>query len=141
MTLNVEKLVELRDQLVLHPEQHDQNTWVNTHGETITPDEQPDMSCGTTACAAGWTVLLNGERFADYGTVLADTSNPSAYRQHVYRDGAFTLRLVVSVPERAQQILGLNDQQAEQLFYLERDKVKTVKHLDELIQEGLNADA
>jgi hypothetical protein len=45
---NFEELDRVMDFIDLNPRKHDQNTW-GTKTE-----------CGTTACLAGWTVLING---------------------------------------------------------------------------------
>lgn len=46
------------DHVEAHPEQHDNSIWVNTGQTTV---EQGSL-CGTTACLAGWAVLLNRKK-------------------------------------------------------------------------------
>lgn len=51
-----------------HPEMHDQDFWLCTgpqwNGEPMTTTRVFEQ-CGTTACAAGWTVLLAGGKALD----------------------------------------------------------------------------
>jgi hypothetical protein len=52
---------ELLDHLEAHPESHDQEFWISAHGVSGVFDAHKVLaSRGTTACAAGWTVLLAG---------------------------------------------------------------------------------
>jgi hypothetical protein len=47
---NAELAYRVLDHIDAHPRQWDQTTWIR------------DGECGTTACFAGWTVLLSGHR-------------------------------------------------------------------------------
>jgi hypothetical protein len=70
-----------------NPDEYDQNTWCSLR------DKEQDRSyCGTTACFAGWTVLLS-----------KDVSEWAAPRQYAIRI-------------EAQQLLGLTDYEAASLF-------------------------
>lgn len=48
MTVNVELLEQVMQHITDHPEQHNQNFWVD--------------ECGTAGCFAGWAALLSGWR-------------------------------------------------------------------------------
>ena len=102
MTPDLPLLRKVIDHITAHPEQHDQKFWLKT------------TECGTVACVAGWTCLLNGdepdERVA-YGNhtasvIPADAPNPDA-RSIAYSS---------SVPERAKELLGLTPKEADALF-------------------------
>lgn len=86
-----------------HPEQHDQSTWLAV-----------DTPCGTVACLAGWTCLLNG-----YVAVSAYSDAP--------RLGGFERTRVklagdpdsswVGVAEAAAMLLDIDSGTAHGLFY------------------------
>lgn len=87
MSINVSELERVLAYCRDHPKQHDQEIWL----------------CGTTACYAGYTALLNGWR--PYGTLsIIGTSR-------VKKGGE-----VRYVREVAAEILGLSNPDAEHLF-------------------------
>jgi hypothetical protein len=89
--LNTDRLTAVLAHIEQHPEQHDQGFW------------SMRTDCGTTACAAGWTVLLYApnERFS-YNS-----------------DGEASDFLMSSenIPDLARQLLGLNFVEQWALFY------------------------
>jgi hypothetical protein len=95
-----------------HPDKHNQHTWVN-RGIEANPIGSIDLhgvmeSCGTTACYAGWTVLLNGESISGSNTV-----NGTVYL-------------------RALDLLGLTPFEGHILFYASRDLAEVRKAVFEI---------
>lgn len=105
-----ERAYELLDFLKNHPEHHDQNHWVlPAPGERVTPMQPMTASralarCGTTACAAGWTVLLAG------GQMVEQQPGATFVEGLDGMDGFM-------VPGAASVLLGLSGEEAEVLFY------------------------
>ena len=93
------------DYIEAHPHLHDQNGWVRTphtfHPDPTSPVDRAyaETHCGTVACYAGWTALLNGD------TVI--------YGAQVILDGGRKR----TVEWRAADLLGLADDEIDRLFY------------------------
>jgi hypothetical protein len=52
-----ELAAKVLEHVIRHPERHNQKTWVDNREQA-----NPSVSdCGTTACLAGWAVLLNAD--------------------------------------------------------------------------------
>lgn len=96
----VRRAYETLDHIERHPEKHDQNWWLATSAVWKSGfDAARAMNeCGTTACTAGWTVLLAGETI-HRGSV-------------VYRSSG-----IASVEEAATELLGLTSEERCQLFF------------------------
>lgn len=76
--------------------------------------------CRTTYCWAGWTCLLAGDE------LLFETKGDREYAEEVRTtDGR-----VVWVQERATELLGLNQDQANRLFYADHD-LERIRYLAE----------
>lgn len=91
---NVELFKKILAQVTAHPETHDQSTWVET-----------SPYCGTTRCAAGWAVALSkGENEGDYD-----------FRRRYVRER--NLHFGWSYGNVGQHLLGIDDDQADALFY------------------------
>lgn len=91
----------LAKQIAAHPRYHDQGSWYWRDG------------CGTTACAAGWAMLLAGRRSARNGLLFDDHDE-------------------LMVPESdGRRLLGLTRGQAEELFYEIDDHNEVVAWLEE----------
>ena len=125
-----ELLIAVRNVIRDNPERHDQGTWIgNVWGDTKapaatyrkyamapvpeTPADTENPVCGTTACVAGWAVIL-GE------------TNHRILQ---------TWGLGTHIHERAMELLDLSDWQADYLFagYLHRTDV--LSYLDALIED------
>lgn len=128
MTYNFNRMAQVMRFCRQHPESHDQKLWIGVdevdHLDMATPRGETDfgpasrddvvittgeatanvISCGTTACFAGWTVLLNpGDRLL---------VRPSGDADDVLTaDGQFC-----SVQARAADLLGLNENEADAVF-------------------------
>jgi hypothetical protein len=96
---NAELAWRVIDHIDAHPDQHDQGHWVR------------QTDCGTTACFAGWTTILSGDRPV--------TELPG------YVDGFTDVVTVdpegrsydLTVQARARELLGITHQAAHDLFY------------------------
>lgn len=117
ITIDQARVQELRDFLAAHPKSHDQSTWVEVPLRTVENYAEPD--CGTTGCAAGWTCLLNGDRLQESGIACVVVEGQS-----------------VGVPERAQELLGLNNLQCTQLFFDCETHQEVLDYLDSLLAQS-----
>jgi hypothetical protein len=95
-----------------NPDAHDQGEWIAREGfeEDGTPAPEVIVSadnfpCGTTACVAGWAVLLSGHSIR-----MPEGSN--------YAHGISDNRAIAIVAER---LLKLTPDEAETLFYCAAD--------------------
>lgn len=103
---NMELFKQINEVISARPEEHDQSTF------------ESEQSCGTTRCVAGWAISLTT------GTPVFGDTYPTTLHPEV---AALEERLGVQrgkdeddvdmVPLIAQELLGLTDQQAHQLFY------------------------
>lgn len=91
MTRNNELLERTMQWIKDHPEQHDQNTWVN--------------DCGTAACFAGWACLLNA---TDRNAVVREHLAAQSARPW---SGFDVLDRPGHVAQRATELLGLTIKQ------------------------------
>lgn len=103
--LNPELAWRVRDVIVQHPEHHDQGAWIDPgrgwpFDARLTADDVL-ASCGTTACAAGWTVLLAGYRVDD----------------NAYIYDANGVRIERLISHLAQELLGLTRDERTRLFH------------------------
>lgn len=74
------------------------------------------IDCGTTACAAGWTCILAGDKFLDSDNV----QTPEGDRE----DAMY----------RAQELLGLDDDERDNLFLRTKTAEDALAYIDELIE-------
>ncbi len=103
---NTELFKKINEVISTRPEEHDQGTY------------ESGRSCGTTRCVAGWAISLTT------GTPVFGGTYPITLHPEV---AALEERLGVQrdwgeddvdvVPAIAQELLGLTEQQAHQLFY------------------------
>lgn len=103
---NTELFKQINEVISTRPKEHDQATYESW------------QSCGTTRCVAGWAISLTTGTPVFDGT-LRITLHPEVAaleeRLGVQRDvGEDDVDVV---PAIAQELLGLTDQQAHQLFY------------------------
>jgi hypothetical protein len=108
---NAELAWRVIDHIDAHPEQHDQNAWIDK-----------SASCGTVACYAGWTCLLsNDEPFEDED---GDTDN------EVWVDGH-----IETVQHRALHLLGLSYDRDTRFGHLLFAPENTREDLERLVAE------
>jgi hypothetical protein len=106
----VRRAYEVINYLTDHPERHDQETWLNwpqMFREAGVDRATAERTCGTTACFAGWTVLLNGHTITNGAYVDLEGTPP------VDRVAARH----VGVDNVAAQLLGLDNDEMGRLFY------------------------
>ncbi|WP_055566013.1 hypothetical protein [Streptomyces atriruber] len=118
MTINVDLLLEIREQITSHPETHDQEQWGKRTG------------CGTTHCIAGWAAVLTGAALA--WTDAADLDDINGDEVVTYADDHENPSVY------AQRVIGLPPGEVIGLFY-ELDNAEALEALDRLIEKGKNA--
>lgn len=112
---NIEKLKALHERLVTTPEGWDQEFWA----------QQKD--CGTSYCMAGWACVLDGQKI-DWGLGNSDADSVDGYAESSY------LTTGERVDEKGREILGLNYEQADDLFYC-TNNASALMRLENLIDE------
>lgn len=116
--VNIDPLTRLKVQIVANPQDHDQGTW-----------GMRDAECGTVACAAGWTVLLNRP---DVVNAFLGVPLNQGYELSLQE----ALRRIdpdAYVPQVARDILGLTVDQAHVLFYMAVTRAGVIALIDQLI--------
>lgn len=108
-TIDPQELAQaVHDQILLHPETHDQTAYFGVG------------SCGTTACVAGWSLKLAGckQHSDDRGLTTGRWAHPAA-GERTYR-----------IPNLAAQLLGLSLDDAGWLFFDERTREEVLDGLE-----------
>jgi hypothetical protein len=124
---NIAALNEVMDHIDAHPDDHDQSFWASP-----VYDQHPDgtVSCRTTACFAGWAVLLHPDAKHE------SASDPIEFRGNYLGTDA--------IPALAQQILGLDWVEAAWMFNGNRtvDELRLAVRLwtAQAVNEGWTAD-
>lgn len=121
---NIEKLEATLDHIKMNRDQHDQRAWAMK------------TECGTAMCFAGWTVALEGYKFAwkgtpaqdFYGNAISDDSATRCMKPGV----AFSERVELA----AADILELNVTQARELFY----RSQTFDEVERTVKDIINAE-
>jgi hypothetical protein len=110
----IERAYELLDFLKNHPDSHDQEHWLYriapAIGEPMTAARALN-ECGTTACAAGWTVLLAG------GEIVLHEGVPYA----LPTASVPGMLSGTSVHAVASRLLGLTQREEDMLFWEARN--------------------
>lgn len=101
---NLPLLRKVLDHIDAHPDEWNQGAWIQ---RTAT------SSCGTAACIAGWACLINGDQ-PDFANDYAQGSHTPVV---TLDDGASA-----TVAERAQQLLGLTNNERLDLFHSKNDR-------------------
>lgn len=128
---NIERLIALRGALVADKKHHDQETWAKVKLKFPKGARRIEVDCATSACAAGHTCLLAGDRFVIEERDL----------EHDDKGRPYYHASVVRTPEgeecdleaRARGLLGLAPDEAEELFLAFNSHKETIKLLDRLI--------
>jgi hypothetical protein len=113
---NVDLMIDVRNYLKEHPEEHDQGDWFSSGTN----------SCGTTMCIAGAAVFL---------------AHGPAYAQAVARCHKATEMTsgAKDIEDVAAELLGLDEDESIELFYASRNRM-ALEMLDELIEAGKNSE-
>lgn len=127
MKRNIELLTRVRDYIAVNPQSLDMDIWATLKDVVEFKDGQAKVSCGTTACIAGWAVQLAGDKLLveepcypfNEGTVFD-------IDQCVAKNGRVT-----HIDDRAQKLLGLTGIEADILFTCDNDEA--IEYLDKLI--------
>lgn len=98
-----------------HPERHDQSQWVDIDDKFKSVDQV--NACGTTGCVAGYSVLFSNDprfKFEQTDDIYGDSLVTIKPKFELFQDyagcnGAWY--------KAGKQNLGLNDHDAEKLFY------------------------
>lgn len=105
----IRRAYEVLDYIEAHPDKHDQSYWVNRMDGLVTP-ELALGDCGTTACVAGWTVLLAGRSIVRYDRIVEDAPVEYFSATEIERD-------LNSVPNMAVVLLGLDEDEEWEMFW------------------------
>lgn len=103
---NAELAYRVLDAINAHPAHFDMDNWVRVapSAELVGLEQLTSPECGTTACFAGWAVALSG------------------YQMTRNREVILANRLVSQgIAKFAADLLGLNDDQAADLFYADNE--------------------
>lgn len=122
--MNIALLERVREQIVMHPDSHDQRQYLPT---TITwsgykSPVQEILDCGTPCCIAGHALILNG--------LTEDMIYLDVYGRVGFQDAC----------EDAAKAIGLTDYAAAIVFSADYTTAGAVKMLDYLIGGGIDAD-
>lgn len=122
---NVELLRETLDHVIAMDAEHawNQHVWLARRGGPLAYEVPEGNTCGTAACFAGWRAVLDEKeglceipkRAMDIVVVQIET--PQGPRE-----------VSLDIAEYAQQRLGLDDEEAEELFNSE-NSLRTLKDL------------
>lgn len=116
MERNRKLFYQIADIIETYPEMHDQESWIeNPVGEVSDSSiiyDGEEISCGTNQCIAGWAVIIEngGLTGVDEDEVFHFNNGESLLFNSCYDD-------IDTVSSVAQTVLGLNDIEAENLFY------------------------
>ena len=135
-TKNLEKLVMTRALVKEERRQGkwDQTLWVSGLGEADETGVRP-VTCGTTACVAGWAVITDGGLFLSDQLVLAQPGDPKSRVTNVYAANAQRVQ-AVGIEDRARRLLGLDRYEADELFDGDNDYEDVKRILKRLIKEA-----
>lgn len=127
---NVELLTKVRDLIKTEPAKLDMGLWGTMPTDVIKfKNGFAKVSCGTTACIAGWAVQLSGDKLLVREEDLCtgwETDETTEVEFCVARNGRSFL-----IDDRAQKLLGLVAEEADVLFLCSDSQA--VEYLDRLI--------
>lgn len=130
MARNIDLLTQVRDLITAQPEKLDMDRWAVVQPDEVefTDGTTAKVSCGTTACIAGWAVQLSGHKLLVH-----------QYGKH--SDGSFLINSsvakngrVVDIEQYGKKLLGLTTEEADELFFCGNSQAP--KLLDTLIAGG-----
>jgi len=137
MTPYLDLLTRVRDHIANEPDSHDQNVWMTVSGPIVPVGRVEGgvtLSCPTAACVAGWACFLNGDSpFLDAEVAEFCEDDPSVEVELVLADGE-----VRCVESRAQELLGLEDDDALDLFDAVNTRDYVLQRLDVFIEREKN---
>jgi hypothetical protein len=119
--LNYPLIAEILQAIQDQPDKHDQDTWMTVSHETLVQMSNegftvelgldsllvPDDVCGTSACIAGWAVMLSGYKaISKGGRTIRDFRSPEGFFFDDY-----------SIAAEAGKLIGLDKDGIEQIFH------------------------
>lgn len=121
----------VEDTHALGLKKHNQNAWLRVDPEKGFIPPNPELSCGTSGCFAGWGLLASGAKPSISAEQLryAQQYGTSLQFESVVMPDAPDVKL--SVPTTAAKFLGLNEKQASRLFHYSN----TVEDLRRMVDE------
>ncbi|MBB3752434.1 hypothetical protein FHT44_004946 [Mycolicibacterium sp. BK634] len=129
MTRNIFALRAVRDLIKKSPEKHAQDSWAAIEADQIVFPEGgvAKVSCGTTACVAGWAATLAGAKFL----IEEDDLEDGVYYAEKVEglDGQ-----TYWVDSYARNVLGLKPSEAGLLFNGDLERKEVLKLLKRLIE-------
>lgn len=130
-TRNVFALKAVRDLIKKSPAKHDQTNWFSVSSDVVKFEDGSvaKVSCGTTACVAGWASSLAGD-------VLVIQPHDWDEDEQMFRpSNVQTLEgNTVYIENRGREVLGLTHNEAEYLFDQNRTRAEVLDNLKALIQ-------
>lgn len=118
MTRNIELLTKVRDLVAADPTKLDMGIWALVPYDLVQLNDggMAKVTCGTTACIAGWAVQLGGSKLLVTEQDLRDG---------VYSAGSCVAGngRVVDIENHARKLLGLTQDEADYLFFVDDDQV------------------
>lgn len=116
MTRNKAMLNEIADIISLNPKLHDQDNWLDQPSEDLVvtrPSSGKRIHCGTSQCVAGWALLIDHhDNKRSYGE-----SDYLEFQRELGEDYISFKGDQVEVEDAAAEILGLEKEDANQIFY------------------------
>lgn len=119
--LNTVLLEQTMQYILDHPDRHDQSVWVD--------GDEPTLCC-TTACFAGWALILDGMKIEDLEDLVI---KPNIWQSTPARPGGV---LVSPVLLKAAAVLGLDVDTARQLFWHTHE----IDGLQHMVKDLLNGE-
>lgn len=124
MKRNIELLTKVRDLVKNEPAKLDMSLWGAVSADLVefNGGYKARVSCGTTACVAGWAVQLAGDKLLidedhyddDYPKLGSEDEYEKVFTvgQSVAKNGR-----ILDIEERARKLLGLTEDETNVLFF------------------------
>lgn len=129
MARNIPLLTQVRDLIQADASKLDMSLWASVPVDAVQLNGgiTAKVSCGTTACVAGWTVQLAGDQLLVREDQVAESTDTYDVSESVAKNGR-----VCGIEDRARKLLGLTYEEAGDLFFLDYAE-EVVEMLDRLI--------
>ncbi|PZU04714.1 MAG: hypothetical protein DI630_00945 [Gordonia sp. (in: high G+C Gram-positive bacteria)] len=130
---NTDLLRKVRHKMAAEPDTHDQSIWISADpGQRVDHADGLALTYGTTACVAGWTALLSGDRLIVpmYATDDNIVTAPFDVANVFTVDG-----VIESVYQRARKLLDINYVFAEALFDGGNSRGTVLTIIDQIIEQ------
>lgn len=109
---------QIIEKINIEPQKWNQSSWLNAQ------EGPAESSCGTTACIAGWALLLSGEYTVcveymrdDNGKIVFNNINGYPYVEDSWLEDAYGQKVTEDhYKQRGAALLGLTSDQARDIF-------------------------